>query len=104
LLAEKMSTAVFTVPSYRELEDPRSAVQFEKRAVSWFGNKDGVIGQDESVLRYLHLPEKLDGVNLNLNRSHPEDDFSLEKYESKEDKKAIDMMSWIKDFGLRDNM
>jgi len=99
-----MSTAVFTVPSSRELEDPRSAVEFKKRAVSWYGKKDATIGQDESILQHLFLPEKLDGVNLNLNRRHPEDDFKLGTFAYTEDDCALDMMAWIKEFGLRDNM
>jgi hypothetical protein len=75
--------------------------------ISWFAIKNascgntGYCGQDESCLRYLHLPKNLDDANFDLNLSHPDDDYMLEQYDQTENNS--DLLSWIKDFGNKDN-
>jgi len=62
---------------------------------------NGYSGQDESCLRYLHLPENLDDVHFDLNLSHPDEDFQLQKYDKTEN--ISDMLSWVREFGNQDN-
>jgi hypothetical protein len=82
-------------------------VQLEKRAISWYSTKSalwediGYSGQDESCLRYLHLPENLNDVRFDLNLSHPDDDYQLDKFGQTEN--ISDLLSWIRDFGNQDN-
>lgn len=82
-------------------------VQLEKRAISWYSTNGalwgdiGYSGQDESCLRYLHLPDNLDDVHIDLNLSHPADDYQLENFGQAEN--ISDLLSWIKDFGNQDN-
>lgn len=82
-------------------------IEIEKRVISWYSTRADdsgktCIGQDESCLRYLHLPKDLDNVHFNLNCSHSDDDFQLHKYEESED--IRELLTWIKDFGNKDNM
>jgi len=96
-----MSTATFSVPSCHQLERPENAVAFENCAVSWYGGvKDKYTGQDESILRYFHLPEKLEGVNYDLNLTRIP--FGDPPDEESERSETCDM-SWIKEFGNIDN-
>jgi hypothetical protein len=90
----------------RELMDHHE-IEMEKNVISWYANKNasssdsGYSGQDKSCLRYLHLPENLDDVHFDLNLSHPDDDYYLEKYDQTEI--FDDLLSWIKDFGNQDS-
>jgi hypothetical protein len=69
-------------------------VKMEKFGViSWFAIKNascgntGYCGQEESCLRYLHLPADLNNM--------------LEQYDQTENNSNL--LSWIKDFGNKDN-
>jgi hypothetical protein len=82
-------------------------VKLENRVISWYSTTNalqdgnGYSGQDESCLRYLHLPENLDDVHFDLNLSHPDEDFQLQKYDKTEN--ISDMLSWVREFGNQDN-
>jgi hypothetical protein len=83
-------------------------IKIEKlNVISWYAMKNasfgesGYCGQDESCLRYLHLPENLENVNFDLNLSHPDDDYMLEAYDQTEN--ISDLLTWIKDFGNKGN-
>ncbi|XP_059481078.1 uncharacterized protein LOC132199966 [Neocloeon triangulifer] len=77
-------------------------LNFKTKAVSWYTTRNalrcdvGFCGQDDSAVRYLHLP-KSGRVNFNLNRTHPDDDFKLDKYTENED--ISDMLSWVQEIG-----
>jgi hypothetical protein len=81
-----------------ELLESRDDVTMEKRAISWYGVKFSPLGEavncgkDESCLRYLHLPENLDNVRFDLNRSHPDDDYKQEEVDQTD--KISDLLSW----------
>jgi len=98
--------ATFDVPHPEELED--SSVRFEKCAVSWYASRNsvssevGYCGQDGSAFDHLQVPSgRHHNVNFNLNRSHPDDDFKLDRFEEPES--IGDSLSWIKEFGGQDN-
>jgi hypothetical protein len=81
-------------------------VKMENRVISWYSyttalGEIGYTGQDESCLKYLHLPENLDAVHFDLNLSHPEDDYKLGELDQTEN--ISDLLSWVKDFGNQDN-
>lgn len=82
-------------------------VKMENHVISWYssakavGGKTGYSGQDESCLKYLHLPENLDDVHFDLNSSHPDDDYVLEKYDQTDNISVL--LSWVKEFGNQDN-
>lgn len=92
--------------SVQDLERRRE-VQVDKRVISWFGVQEaplggiGYSGQDESCLKYLHLPDNLDDVNFDLNLSHPDDDYKLQSYSQSEN--ISNLLSWVKDCGSQDD-
>jgi hypothetical protein len=88
-----------------------SEVNMEKHAISWYGVKrdpsgeNVYCGQDESCLRYLHLPENLDGVHFDLNMRHPDDEYKMFKEDKTVSQKRApkeDLLLWIKDVGFND--
>jgi hypothetical protein len=85
----------------------RREAHLEKRAISWYAVRDalwdgnGYSGQDESCLKYLHLPENLDHVHFDLNRSHPDDNHQLKEYARTEN--ISDLLCWIQEFGNQED-
>jgi hypothetical protein len=89
----------------RELVENRE-VEMENHVISWYSSTNaqgetGYFGQDKACLKYLHLPENLDDVHFDLNSSHPDDDYKLQKYDQTEN--ISDVLSWVKEFGSKDN-
>jgi len=91
--------------SLTELLEHRE-VKMENHVISWFISTNalgeaGFFGQDESCLKYLHLPDRLNDVHFDLNASHPDDDYKLEKYDQSEN--ISNLLYWVKEFGNQDN-
>jgi len=92
--------------TFRELLEHRE-VQLENHVISWYSttntleDNNGYSGQDKSCLRYLHLPKNLDKVHFDLNLSHPDDEYKQEELDQTDN--INDLLSWIKDFGIKDD-
>jgi len=81
--------------------------EFQKVAFSWHATRNALTGaieycgQDETALRYLHLPKNLENVNFNLNLSHPDDDFKFSYYGGHDN--FLDFFAWVKEFGQQND-
>jgi hypothetical protein len=82
-------------------------IELVVKPISWYSTNarseqsSNYCDQDESALPYLHLPQTLNNLKLNLNRTHPEDNIEGEMFEEENEDSSpkCDLFMWIRDKG-----